>query len=540
MKKYIVIFIILLIIPLINAATIRYTYLDAGGQPINGFNAVIYETSSKLKIGSTYTTTNNYLDINYPNTPSNYNTYHFKDNFVSYQKTMSGDIELPFFKATNCGTNSIIEVPSTGIVNQPVTITVNINKNIADIFGSFLVGGYPTFVPDELINYFSVDTKVSLNVDGIIKENKDIKINNTYPIILFSWTPTEVKSYIIKVITEVKDNQCQSFTAAQESSSKSITVTAQSQPEQQAVTCTLNTKQCYNTSILQTCTQSSPAIWTNTSCNCLNNQCVTSSSTTTEKCTDNTPVGSCSTTKPKYCNNLKRLVSNSSACGCDTGLIQYNNLCVQPANNTEVIPTPTCTEAWLCASEWSVCKDNEQTRECIDQNGCSPIKLETKPCTVISEKPTVNPDVKNFNEVTNASINALLGRISDGIEEIIESSKYQILILFLIILSIIGYTIYYLQSHKGIIKIKPKSKPEKKPVKINDLMLSIIDSLDADERELCYTIIENEGILQDELKNKTNLTKTKMEIALTKLERRQVIRKREGLNPRIYINDWLK
>ncbi|MDD5651618.1 MAG: hypothetical protein PHF86_14585 [Candidatus Nanoarchaeia archaeon] len=134
----------------------------------------------------------------------------------------------------------------------------------------------------------------------------------------------------------------------------------------------------------------------------------------------------------------------------------------------------------------------------------------------------------------------MLGKISNGIEEIIKSSKYQIIILFLIVSSIVGYSFYYLQSHKNIIKIKQKSKLEKKPVKINDLMLSVIDSLDTDERELCYVILENEGVTQEELRNKTELTKTKMEIALTKLERRQVIKKRDGLNPRIYINDWLK
>ena len=118
--------------------------------------------------------------------------------------------------------------------------------------------------------------------------------------------------------------------------------------------------------------------------------------------------------------------------------------------------------------------------------------------------------------------------------------------LLIISIFIASVFFYYFAKYKHPVKqikekIKlPQAKEPLKPVKINDLMLNVIESLEGDEKRITQKLIEGEGIRISKLREILSINKTKMEIALSKLERRQIIKERTDDDAKLYFNDWLK
>ncbi|PIN77898.1 hypothetical protein COV14_04885, partial [Candidatus Woesearchaeota archaeon CG10_big_fil_rev_8_21_14_0_10_33_12] len=198
-----------------------------------------------------------------------------------------------------------------------------------------------------------------------------------------------------------------------------------------------------------------------------------------------------------------------------------------------------CTENWQC-SQWSECKDNEQTRSCEDLNKCG---------TSLNKPNLIQSCTEEETKTSGTGISEKIKSLTKTGEENISAIKVLVeykgglpiaLVVALVILII--FVIVYKKEY-----IKPKGDlGEKKqafkirPVKVTDLLMEVINSLDIDERVIANKLIEGEGIEQEELRKELGMQKTRFEIALEKLERRQIIKEREGDNPRIFFNEWLK
>lgn len=521
------------------ANSINYNY-----NSLTNINVLVYQKSDNLQIGTFNTGSNSFLTITYSNSPpsSYYYTYHYKQTYLPVIKTADSS---PYYiqnliKQSNCKAQiSSVNLPSSIDKDKSFIITVNLN-DITSVFPDLVI---PDYIPPELDEYYKADTdiKIYLDTNPTPIATKSIKISTTGNNIQFnSISISTTGNHNIRVESEVKDDQCSSYQNPQPSLA------------------TIEVKE-----VQQTCpTCSSPTSWTaciNSKQNRTNYKC---DSSTNYQCQSYIELQSCSV---QSCTPLWICSEWSSGCNGQqmqtrtcTNSNNCNNLTNKPIETqsctTQTLPTQNqsqvtqlCAENWICASSWSECTDGMQTRICYDQAHCGlDEKTESQECneSVINTKENINysETTKQFNDMANATVNLMLSRISEGIQEIIKSNKFSIIILFTIIILIIIMVLAYVGAHKEKI-LKPRTKiikSDKKPVKINDLMLSVIESLDADERELCYLIVENEGIEQEELQKKTPLTKTKLEIALTKLERRQVIKKREGDNPKVFFNDWLK
>ena len=659
----------------VYAVSVNYMYLDAGGYSLNGVNAVVYDKVSKAKIGPTYINSGNAISIDYQNDISNYYTYHFKDNYIPYQKTLSGNGDAYLYRANTCGANSFIDLPAAGTTNQQITITATLNKKVTDIFGSFLVGGYPEFVPSELKDHYTIDTKLKLYVNDVSKVEKIFKITNdpNLNIVTFNWTPT-TGNYNIAVSTEVIDTQCQSFEDVQDSLTKSITIT---QPAQQC----LENWQCgypyYNSgnNTWSTCANNIQSRVCSDLNNCgttANKPAITQSCTISENCPDS------STTCPKDANT--KCLSGHKACACETfngNICQSGQTCAgktylylgtntggtccsipcatsqtnQTSNQTaecapgeEALCLPDsngCAQKKTCTSssgtlKWSNCYrinlNCMSTQDCVDTTAsgtCSqafpgtlcisgqliesslcPASsntttsasgscLEIWNCTAwtecdsydrhtclkwedINKCGTANNQPPNYQKCsftqtpaygqyqTYLQTQSFKGAESDSGRTIIfgqggETPSVQNLFnaliprgyslklgldtsLALLIISIFIASVffYYFAKYKHPIKqikekIKaPQAKEPLKPVKINDLMLNVIESLEGDEKKITQKLIEGEGIRISKLREILSINKTKMEIALSKLERRQIIKERTDDDSKLYFNDWLK
>jgi len=547
-KRYKLILLVLsmlIIINSINAASKTYTYTH-NNNPISNSKLYIYSCtdSSCSSLSSSYwntptLTSTSSITIN--GISSSYNKeFHYIDCYtpkeyirldIDYDGN-SRTIEMP--KQISCPSSlSTITVSGTKQVNNELIFSVNLGQ----VFTSSL-----TALPNEVKSFYdaTVDVKLSIkdaNHIEVYTKTDSITVSFGGKTTTFTWTPSQAGDYDISITTNVKDCKCIQPQQDSSPTTKSITINP-SQPACTSQCSTLNEKRCYNSTILQTCTKIGDCnYWSNLTCPanqvCYNNICTASS----QSCT---PLWICSA----YSSCAENQQTQTRICE-DTS--NCNDLSTKPIEVqsclTQTLPS-TCTENWIC-SDWSSCSNSQQTRECVDTNGCSPERTESNPCdneSIITNEENQKSPAQQFNEQTNATVNLMLAKIAEGIQQIIETNKYSLAILFLIVVVIMASSVYYLNTHKDqIFKIKPKQKKsDKKPVKVNDLMISVIDSLEADERELCYALLENEGMTEDELKNKTSLSKSKMEIALTKLERRQVIKKREGENSKLYFNDWLK
>lgn len=88
---------------------------------------------------------------------------------------------------------------------------------------------------------------------------------------------------------------------------------------------------------------------------------------------------------------------------------------------------------------------------------------------------------------------------------------------------------------------KVESKTDGKVVKLNPLILKILDTLTGDEEKMFKILLDNEGIKKDDLREILGLDRIQFEQALLRLDRKQVIKKKGSEdNYKIYVHDWLK
>lgn len=107
---------------------------------------------------------------------------------------------------------------------------------------------------------------------------------------------------------------------------------------------------------------------------------------------------------------------------------------------------------------------------------------------------------------------------------------------------------FFKKKFENVKKINPKKVDSKKVemksdkiVRLNPLILKILDSLTGDEEKMFKILLDNEGIKKDDLRERLGFDRIQFEQALLRLDRKQVIRKKGSEdNYKIYVHDWLK
>ncbi len=102
-------------------------------------------------------------------------------------------------------------------------------------------------------------------------------------------------------------------------------------------------------------------------------------------------------------------------------------------------------------------------------------------------------------------------------------------------------TVNFIKNEEALFKKKKVEKKEVKETtntKLDDFLEDIIEKLSKDEEKVVRKLLKG-SIKQDELKDLLNFSKEKLNYNLIRLERRQIIKKRSGDNPKIELNDWL-
>lgn len=88
---------------------------------------------------------------------------------------------------------------------------------------------------------------------------------------------------------------------------------------------------------------------------------------------------------------------------------------------------------------------------------------------------------------------------------------------------------------------KKDVKAEAKQVKLNPLILKILDTLYGDEETVFKIVLDSEGVKKDDIREQLGWDRIRMEQALIKLERKQVVKlKGAEENPKIYVYGWMK
>ena len=252
MKKILLIpLFILLLVSLVSAAVVEtIQFKDTNGNALTDVDYVIYTCSdascSNVKVpaftsGKNTGNSNNYGSLSdgeivYPTsleTQYGYALYFYKEGYLpmeyfsDYHGNGYVDSEIVFQKKALCSAPiNHIEVLNDVRPNIPLVIDVSASLD-ADTYSAFSsASNTPSYVPQGYENYYSAETKVTLNIyksgksiKPVYTETKTINLfmDSSQPI-QFTWTPTIQDDYVASITTEEIDNQC--------SSSKPQTATA--------------------------------------------------------------------------------------------------------------------------------------------------------------------------------------------------------------------------------------------------------------------------------------------------------------------------
>jgi len=125
-----------------------------------------------------------------------------------------------------------------------------------------------------------------------------------------------------------------------------------------------------------------------------------------------------------------------------------------------------------------------------------------------------------------------------------EKGKTAFYIIFaLILIFLIALLIRDLLSKPKLtfpLKIQDNIKSIETKKEPSQLLKNIINSLTPDEVKAVNEIVNDEGINLEDLRNKIGFSKEKMAYCMIKLDRRQIIKSKGTINPRLFINEWLK
>ena len=533
-----------------------------------------------------------------------------------------------------------ISISGSNKINEALTISTGVKS-------AFEKGTSPPtdFVPLTKENYYKSTVKVTLLIDNqeIETKTEDILISTTKQV-SFTWIPTQVKSYEIKIKTDVDDCQC-STSSLEFSNSQYITIN----PSTLTQACTSSDWSCSTWSI---CTNSQQARTCTKTTSCegeTGKPAETQTCTTSENCPDSSttcpkdaytkcPSGhkacDCGTFNGNICQTNKicsgkiYLYSGTNTGGtcCSTQCTEKKEICITEGK-TELCPpdlngcamsktcksgywtdcarmdigcvkapscldgtpsgrcsnqsigkfcfdgalsnhaiclTTPCTENWYCETFSSPCiagykicvsgyidinKCNTTINKPITQQPCAyqnsateeefKLKLKSTEGDVESSRGEEGSAIGSTS--TQSALNKLLSIPKNFNLTIGFETPF---VLLLISLFFITIAVYYMSKRQKLPKIKEKPKNIKKEethsVKVNDLLLSVVESLEGDERRVVDKLIEVEGTRIDKLREILGMNKTKLEIALSKLEKRQIIKERTDDNSKLFFNDWLK
>jgi len=473
-------------------AEFTYEYRNVSLSPVNNVFLMIYKCGdscvpnpSDLVVEANSGGENN-ISFSVPQ-GEHFIEYHATENCYrprvrEYGEYLDGLIKgLSFLKVSPCvAPISNFSTTEPISVNRDAKIKVRISSPLVDEYQQF--GGKNMFVPEKLKRFFETDVTVQLLINNNIANSTEIAVPLSGKEVKFVYKFLQEGSYDITIKTIPTDCKCKSA-------------------DETEVTLSVNVQAPQKT------------------------------------CSDGTPINACSNkTRGMFCNENQELVWNCQVCGCPQGQeCQPDGKCKEV-----IIVEQRCQEHW----ERYVGDCINGTREVtyVDISGCcgNPPCIANKTYEPCEEEP--QPQLQQENGTNGSQLPGIYPTKS-WLEE---NGLYFVLAIIILVL-LIGFTIYFLETHKPKILEKPKEKPEKKkkkeeliPVKVNDLLLSVIDSLEDDEQAICNVLLEGEGIRQNDLRLKLGMPKQKFEIAMQKLERRQIIKEREGPNPRIFFNDWLK
>jgi len=588
-SSFIKLILILLFLLIILSSSLAVNKVVTYSYSNSDINLVVYKISDKSKLAEHTSDVENKIEVTYPSdTPSeDFYTYHYKEGFLPFSKTSNSDILVSssFFpiKQPSC-TSEINSITTTDLKeNQDFTITVEL-EDLEDIFPSLTM---PEFIPEELKSYYQAEIQVKLFINNQEKETKTIQITPENNKVEFTQN-LEAGDYTIKIQTTPTDNKCDS--TEQEEKTITIAITSETQQECSQITpncppkaaekCSTGHPRCScDTLNGYLCKENEICLATNLTHEdqgtCCSEPCIPK----LEECDKEgeikicdpdengcTMIKECKNQRWTSCEKLDPLCTSGVKCedGTPAGqcsLESPGKLCMDGELITKVTLCPIseeeCEPLWDC-TDWSACYDGTKyCNEWIDQNSCNkgnpPSNIQSCDYETPFQKFQIDqgissgysqtiPEEKGPESSVEGIVNKFMGiprsfNVKVGLE--------LPLALFIIAVIIASFLLYGFAHKESFVKKEQKNKPKKqkpktKPVKMNDLLLSVVDSLKGDEKKIIDKLVEAEGLTPEDLKKKTGLTKTKLDIALDKLERRQILKKRKNYDDGVYINDWLK
>ncbi len=543
MKKRLILIILIIIslISIVNAGSITYNYNS------NDVNLFIYPCNDPTcgSLGSnliTKSTNSGSIFTGEFSPVSNNLEYHFSANYLPKEAKRDATWyptdpwptdpwPISFSKQSSCA-SSLSAIQITGILqpNNQLTITSIASTPFLNLY-------HPSsFIPTGYDSYYEALTTITFSKKGPsdsiyqpISTLSGQRITLSGKPLSFTYIPTAEGTYNFRIDTRVTDQKCSSYNDQFQEKTISISIPTCTPLFTQCVP--INYNPCYmNNSIWiqnRTCSDvnrcDSQHLNRTEFINCQN---ITQIINNTINATGADCEGGI---KNNYCGLNGRLCQNGnyidkcSLCGCSSGYECKNDKCTSKN---------TCTPEWQCTG-WGRCINNARKQVCVDKNMCGNNigkPAEEEYCTITINEKSSDQTKTSETTITNqpSTIKFEMG-----------SGLYWLIGLIIVVLAVLSSFLYYINKPKGI-KKAVEVKEELKKVNVSDLLSSTINSLGEEEKIICNKLIEGEGIKQDDLRKIVGLTKPRMEVALSKLERRQIIKEREWPENRIYFNDQLK
>lgn len=514
LKRGLILLFLLLVPGVFAAVSLTYNFNE---------NNVLFDTyrcqgnCNNLNIIDSHNISGNSLVYSYQN-PGSYFYVAYKNCFFPLANEapisqdidgMGVDLELTKRQGCSASVNSAILLQGSYGAGRNITITTIVTSPF--LREDFSRPGFLDGLPSGRYDFFNtiVNTKLYVNNNLISEKNETFFISQEKQI-NFSWTPASNGSYTIRVVSSVPDCKC-----------------IDSQLYERTINISIGNQSSSNQ-------QASQPIYQSFQINVVN---------------DN--------------NSAQENLPSASSAGCGS-MDGCNTRCFEGDSDC------TCD-----IQSGFICEENELCKGRLLKNWgnriCCSMKCEKEGINLSNVINLLN--VKNKSEEGNITNNSL----DVEIKNLIGNKQYPLALMIAIFLIGIAFGVIFgmdktrnaisdfakkeietleeegkmgvefFKKEKGVISEKLKNKkkenvkPQKKIQTITPLLSNIMESLTDDENKVIMKIIENEGLSKEELKLKTGFSKEKFDYCLLKLVRRQLVNlRREEINPKIYINDWLK
>lgn len=241
MKNYILI-IILLAMPFVSAnVPVSYPAFEGkitfdgsfvpSSNSISDFNAIGFICNSEKCSPSEKffegTSSGNSLVVNYPSDLQEgkfYGLFFYKEGYITWEQTSDWEgntnavqqgSSIYLSKKDGCSAPlSELIVDSEGRENIPAKINVSVSID-TKTHSALRHSGPLDFVPDEIKDFYKVNTKINLKVSNAVnnevvhEDSEDVTIDfSNSAFVHFDWTPEEKGSYILSLRSDVVDDKC--------------------------------------------------------------------------------------------------------------------------------------------------------------------------------------------------------------------------------------------------------------------------------------------------------------------------------------------